>query len=311
MEEMEDPLPRSTPGTPNSWTKNKFRIRWLQPTLVCRAKIPVILEDLRVFQNMLDIEEFYTSYQLLQNIQVWRFHRTWEKLSPSGWRRFVWTSAVDVFPCPVTIMDRFEPINIKRANSVGSRGDNIYRIQIGDPCPISGSVWSNTDKYLSIDWSFGNGTADIVTNSSGTSAPLTPYDTEHLLKLLIGWWRPRPVWPHAVGSSWTPQDKLSFFVPQNLGFNVYLQYVFSAANMLAGCPKKVWRRGMIMNLTFNDLVSRLQILTRVENTTVWTIATQIEETIRDVRKMWTTIQQMGQNLLQIPFQTTPIFFESH
>lgn len=270
--------------------------------LVCRAyKDPVILEDLRVFQNMLDIEEFYiaaTNY--FQNIQ--------SEILPhmrkivTKWMEEVCLDQqchVDVFLLSCNIMDRFlSQLNIKKGQFQLVAAATIFiASKLVDPCPISGSVLVKyTDNTYQLTELLEMELL-ILSKLKWDLSAVTPYDfLEHLLKLLIDD-------GGLVQSDLMQSDLLNatgqviILCATEFRFSMYPPSMLSSAALAyaAKVAQSLAQRDDY-EFDFNDLVSRLQILTRVENDCLNDCIHQIEETIREASEnVDNHIQQMGQN----------------
>jgi len=259
----------------------------------CHAyKDPVILEDSRVFQNMLDIEEFYiaaTNY--FQNIQ--------SEILPHM-RKIVtdWMLEVcydqnchaDVFLLSCNIMDRFlSQVNIKKSQfQLVAAATLFIASKLVDPCPITGSyLVKYTDNTYQLTELLEMELL-ILSKLKWDLSAVTPYDfLEHLLKLLI------------EDGSILPNDlmnKTEKFIIQcatEFRFSMYPPSMLSSAALAAAA------QGLGVDIT--ELITRLQILTRVENDCLSDCIHQIEETFREATENDTNnqMQQMGQNSTNI------------
>jgi len=121
---------------------------------------------------------------------------------------------------------------------------------------------------------------------------VTPYDfLEHLLKLLIE--------DGAIIQSDLMQsdllkaaEEVIILCATEFRFSMYPPSMLSSAALVVAA--KVAHRSDY-EFDFPDLISRLQILTRVENDCLNDCIHQIDETIREASENVESIQQMGQN----------------
>jgi len=267
--------------------------------LVCQAyKDPVILEDSRVFQNMLDIEEFYiaaTNY--FQNIQ--------SEILPHM-RKIVtdWMLEVcldqqchaDVFLLSCNIMDRFlSQLNIKKGQfQLVAAATLFIASKLVDPCPITGSsLVKYTDNTYQLTELLEMELL-ILSKLKWDLSAVTPYDfLEHLLKLLI------------EDGAILQSDLLQSELLKNTGevislcatefrFSMYPPSMLSSAALAAAIQGLAQRDDHEFDIS--DLITRLQILTRVENDCLTDCIHQIEETFREATENVNNhMQQMGQN----------------
>jgi len=265
---------------------------------VCRAyKDPVILEDLRVFQNMLEIEEFYiAASNYFQNIQ--------SEILPHM-RKIVteWMMEVcldqkchaDVFLLSCNIMDRFlSQLNIKKGQfQLVAAATLFIASKLVDPCPISGSsLVKYTDNTYQLTELLEMELL-ILSKLKWDLSAITPYDfLEHLLKLLIedgALVQSDPMQSDLLKAT----EQVIILCATEFRFSMYPPSMLSSAALAATAQGLAQRDDY--EFDFSDLVSRLQILTRVENDCLNDCIHQIEETFREASENVNNhIQQMGQ-----------------
>jgi len=265
--------------------------------VVCRAyKDPVILEDLRVFQNMLDIEDFYiaaTNY--FQNIQS-EIRPHMRKLV-TDWMMDVYLDQKchpDVFLLSCNIMDRFlSQLNIKKNQfQLVAAASLFIASKLVDPCPIQGSILVKYTDNSCLLTELLEMELLILSKLKWDLSAVTPYDfLEHLLKLLIE--------DGAIIQSDLMQsdllkaaEEVIILCATEFRFSMYPPSMLSSAALVVAA--KVAHRSDY-EFDFPDLISRLQILTRVENDCLNDCIHQIDETIREASENVESIQQMGQN----------------
>jgi len=294
MEELRcDEVFHETSNSPQS----KSQLSYNHP-IVCRAyKDPVILEDQRVFQNMLEIEEFYiaaTNY----------FTNTQSEIKPHM-RKIVtdWMLEVcidqkchaDVFLLSCNIMDRFlSQLNIKKGQfQLVASATMFIASKLVDPCPITG-----TDLVLATDSTYQltellEMELLILSKLKWDLSAITPYDfLEHLLRLLT-----------MDGDDISLESDLLRRKTENVIILCATEYRFSMypPSMLSSAAIAAAAQGLSADHEFghefdiSELITRLQILTRVENDCLNNCIHQIEETFREAtNNVNNHIQQMEQ-----------------
>ncbi|XP_023334158.1 G1/S-specific cyclin-D2 [Eurytemora carolleeae] len=260
--------------------------------LVCRAyRDPVILEDTRVFQNMLDIEEFYVAASNY-------FQNTQTEIKPHM-RKIVtdWMLEVcldqnchaDVFLLSCNVMDRFlSQINIRKNQFQLVAAATIFiSSKLVDPCPITGcDLIKYTDNTYQLTELLEMELL-ILSKLKWDLSAVTPYDfLDYLLRLLShgnsalsntssGW---------GADSSALRRHTENFIIlcATEFRFSMYPPSMLSSAALAAAAHSLDAGDGEINGggLDLGLLVKKLQVYTRVENDCLQTCIQQIEDTFK-------------------------------
>lgn len=272
------------------------------PEMVCRAyKDPVILEDNRVFENMLDIEECYmaaTNY----------FQNTQSEIKPHM-RKIVtdWMLEVcqdqnchaDVFLTSCNMMDRFlSQLCIKKSQFQLVAASTIFiASKLVDPCPVSSvDLIKYTDNTYDITEILEMELL-ILSKLKWDLSAVTPYDfLEHLLRLL------------REGGDILESDLLrrhteNFIIlcATEFRFSMYPPSMLSSAAIAAAAQGLLERSDHHYDI--QELVGRLQILTRVENECLQDCIQQIENTFQAAAE--NINNQMQISPAKTPSKSTP------
>jgi len=291
-------------STPEPRTNQYDYVGYSLP-VVCRAyKDPVILEDLRVFQNMLDIEEFYiAAANYFQNIQ--------SEILPhmrkivTDWMMDVYLDQKchpDVFLLSCNIMDRFlSQLNIKKSQfQLVAAASLFIASKLVDPCPIQGSILVKyTDNSYQLTELLEMELL-ILSKLKWDLSAITPYDfLEHLLKLVVedgAILQTDFMHPELLKAT----EEVIILCATEFRFSMYPPSMLSSAALAVAAKVAHRATRNDYDFDFTDLVSRLQILTRVENDCLNDCIHQIDETIREAKEnVDNDIQQMGQNSTNI------------
>jgi len=267
-------------------------------SLVCRAyKDPVILEDERVFQNMLDLEETY--------ISVTNYFSNRQSEIKPHMRKIVtdWMLEVcidqhchaDVFLLSCNIMDRFlSQLNIKKNQfQLVASATMFIASKLVDPHPISSS-----DLVLATDNTYQHTELLemellILSKLKWDLSAITPYDfLEHLLRLLT-----------LCNDDLQLESELLRRKTENVIILCATEYRFSMypPSMLSSAAIAAAAKGLSAdekfehNLDISELIRRLQYLTRVENDCLNSCIRQIEETFREATNNVNNSRQPREN----------------
>jgi len=274
------------------------------PEMVCRAyKDPVILEDNRVFENMLDIEE---AYMAASNY----FQNTQSEIKPHM-RKIVtdWMLEVcqdqnchaDVFLTSCNMMDRFlSQLCIKKSQFQLVAASTIFiASKLVDPCPVSSlDLIKYTDNTYDITEILEMELL-ILSKLKWDLSAVTPYDfLEHLLRLLT------------EGGAILESDLLrrhteNFIIlcATEFRFSMYPPSMLSSAAIAAAAQGLLERSEYHGQYDIQDLVGRLQILTRVENECLHDCIQQIENTFQAAAE--NINNQMQISPVKTPSKSTP------
>lgn len=277
--------------------------------LVCRAyKDPVILEDNRVFQNMLDIEEFYiaaTNYFATTQSEI----RPHMRKIVTDWMLEVCLDQnchADVFLLSCNIMDRFlSQLNIRKSQFQLVAAASIFiASKLVDPCPIAGcDLVKYTDNTYQLTELLEMELL-ILSKLKWDLSAVTPYDfLEYLLRLLA------EEGAGIVDSAVLRRHTENFIIlcATEYRFSGYPASMLSSAALAAaatalanttagqqqdGCDQLIGggggaedqlTAGSRQPLDTDNLVARLQILTRVENDCLHGCIQEIENTFHAAR----------------------------
>jgi len=249
---------------------------------VCKAYLdPVLLEDGRVFRNMLNTEEFYISdNNYFENVQ--------KEIKPHM-RKLVtdWMLEVcldqnchaDVFLLSCNVMDRFlSQVNIKKNQfQLVAASTMFIASKLVDPCPITGLdlvKYSDNTYQLS---ELLEMELVILSRLKWDLSTVTPYDfLEHLLKMVMEN-NGTLLETDQMKSIRNDAEKLIILCATEFRFSMYPPSMLSSA-ALAHSAQELEKRSLCRQLNVNQLISRLQILTRVENDCLNDCIYQIERT---------------------------------
>jgi len=269
--------------------------------MVCRAyKDPVILEDNRVFENMLDIEEFYMAASNY-------FQNTQSEIKPHM-RKVVtdWMLEVcqdrnchaDVFLMSCNMMDRFlSQLSIKKGQFQLVAAATIFiASKLVDPCPVSSmDLIYYTDNTYDITEILEMELL-ILSKLKWDLSAVTPYDfLEHLLRLLT------------EGGAILESDVLRrktenviMLCATEFRFSMYPPSMLSSAAIAAAA--QVLLEQSDHQYDIEELIARLQILTRVENECLHDCIQQIENTFQAAAE---NIEKMQMSPNKSPTKSTP------
>jgi len=248
------------------------------PPLVCMAyRDPVILEDNRVFQNMLDIEEFYvaaTNY--FQNKQ--------SEIKPHM-RKIVtdWMLEVcldqnchaDVFLLSCNVMDRFlSQLNIRKNQFQLVAASTIFiASKLVDPCPITAcDLIKYTDNTYQVTELLEMELL-ILSRLKWDLSAITPYNfLEYLLRLLAE--------SSSLDSTVLRRHTENFIIlcATEFRFSMYPPSMLSSAALAAAASSL--DDNYKEQLQNKSLVQQLQHLTGVENDVLNSCIRQIEDTFK-------------------------------
>jgi cyclin D2 len=287
---------------------------------VCRAyKDPVILDDARVFNNMLDIEEFYvaaTNY----------FQSAQTEIKPHM-RKIVtdWMLEVcldqnchaDVFLLSCNIMDRFlSIINIKKGQFQLVAASTLFiASKLVDPCPISASDLINYTDFTYQVNELLEMELLILSKLKWDLSAITPYDfLEYLLKLLTDDTSARtcttsgqliPPLEERLDTDLLKKSTENFIVlcATEFRFSMYPPSMLSSAALAAAASRLEEQQldnNSIEQLdnrlsTRNSLLKQLQVLTGVELECLMSCVQQIEETSRAASQNYTNSMRQTSN----------------
>jgi len=248
----------------------------LQPLFTFAYQDPVLLQDSRVFRNMLDIEEFYLAasnyFQIVQ-----------QEIKPNM-RQIVtsWMLEVcmdqnchaNVFLLSCNIMDRFlSQLGIKKSQfQLVAAATMFIASKLADPCPITGTelVRYTNDTYnltelLEMELL-------ILSKLKWDLSAVTPYDfLEHLLRQL----QEDGGFLHQDDSNSSRllkeeqfkknTERIILNCAQEFRFSLYTPSMLSSAAIAtAAALGMTTNGGQESDFDINELVRRLQILTRVD-----------------------------------------------
>lgn len=248
----------------------------LQPLFTFAYQDPVLLQDSRVFRNMLDIEEFYLAasnyFQIVQ-----------QEIKPNM-RQIVtsWMLEVcmdqnchaNVFLLSCNIMDRFlSQLGIKKSQfQLVAAATMFIASKLADPCPITGTelVRYTNDTYnltelLEMELL-------ILSKLKWDLSAVTPYDfLEHLLRQL----QEDGGFLHQDDSNSNRllkeeqfkknTERIILNCAQEFRFSLYTPSMLSSAAIAtAAALGMTTNGGQESDFDINELVRRLQILTRVD-----------------------------------------------
>jgi len=248
----------------------------LQPLFTFAYQDPVLLQDSRVFRNMLDIEEFYLAasnyFQIVQ-----------QEIKPNM-RQIVtsWMLEVcmdqnchaNVFLLSCNIMDRFlSQLGIKKSQfQLVAAATMFIASKLADPCPITGTelVRYTNDTYnltelLEMELL-------ILSKLKWDLSAVTPYDfLEHLLRQL----QEDGGFLHQDDSNSNRllkeeqfkknTERIILNCAQEFRFSLYTPSMLSSAAIAtAAALGMTTNGGQESDFDINELVRRLQMLTRVD-----------------------------------------------
>lgn len=230
----------------------------LQPLFTYSYQDPVLLEDARVFRNMLEIEEFYLAASNY-------FHMVQQEIKPNM-RQIVTSWMLEVcmdqncqantFLLSCNIMDRFlSQLNIKKSQfQLVAAATMFIASKLADACPITGSelVRYTNDTYklselLEMELL-------ILSKLKWDLSAVTPYDfLEHLLRLLQD---------DVSLLQKTNAERIIIACAKEFRFSLYPPSMLSSAAIAIAAALDLTQDSRD---TEAQLVRRLQELTRVEN----------------------------------------------
>jgi len=244
---------------------------------VRRAQLdPVLIDDERVFRNMMNTEEFYVSdNNYFENVQK-EIKPHMRKLV-TDWMLEVCCDQqchVDVFLLACNIMDRFlSEVNIsKRQFQLVAAATMFIASKLIEPCPISGSqLVKYTDNTYQLTELLEMELV-ILARLKWDLCSITPYAfLEHLHKLVV---EETSLLERNVMKDIKDQaETLIILCATEFRFSNYPPSMLSSA-ALAHSAQEL----QISQLKVNELINRLQILTRVENDCLNDCIYQIERT---------------------------------
>lgn len=253
--------------------------------LFCRAyKDPVLIEDSRVFRNMLDVEEFYLSatnyFQMVQH-----------EIKPNM-RQIVTTWMLEVcldqhfqanvFLLSCNILDRFlSQLGIKKSQFQLVAAATVFiASKLVEPCPISGTdlIRYTDDTYQLTE--LLEMELLILSKLKWDLSAITPYDfLHHLLRLLE---EEGPLLQEEQFRVQEFSQTILLSCAKDFRFSMYTPSMLSSAAIATAAA--IGLRGEAGNFDITELVRRLQILTRVENDCLKTCIHEMHENLVRGRK---------------------------
>jgi len=256
------------------------------PPAIHAYKDPVILEDSRVFHNMLEIEEFYIAatnyFQAVQSEILPHMRKM-----VTDWMLEVCLDQrchVDVFLLSCNIMDRFlSQIEIKKSQfQLVAAATMFISSKLVDPCPISGNdLVKYTDKTYNLTELLEMELL-ILSKLKWDLSAVTPYDfLEYLVRLLC-------MDGDILRSDLARNDLLKH--TKNLIILCATEFRFSMypPSMLSSAALTTSANTLGTQVNVEALKLRLQLLTRVENVCLNDCIYQIEKTFQENH-----MQQLG------------------
>lgn len=236
----------------------------LQPLFTLAYKDPVLIEDSRVFRNMLEIEEFYlaaTNY----------FQMVQQEIKPNmrqivtDWMLEVCIDQnchVNVFLLSCNIMDRFlSQLRIKKSQFQLVAAATVFiASKLADPCPVTGSeLVRYTDDTYSLSELLEMELL-ILSKLKWDLSAVTPYDfLEHLLRLLQ---EEGPMLQEEQFKKNT--ERIIINCAKEFRFSMYTPSMLSSAAIATAAAVGLSGRGRQSNIDVTELVSRIRFLTSVE-----------------------------------------------
>jgi len=199
-------------------------------------------------------------------------------------------------------MDRFlSQLNIKKSQfQLVAAASLFIASKLVDPCPIQGSILVKyTDNSYQLTELLEMELL-ILSKLKWDLSAITPYDfLEHLLKLLVedgAILQSDFMHPELLKAT----EEVIILCATEFRFSMYPPSMLSSAALAVAAKVAHRATRNDYDFDFTDLVSRLQILTRVENDCLNDCIHQIDETIREAKEnVDNDIQQMGQNSTNI------------
>jgi len=234
----------------------------LQPLFCLAYKDPVLVEDTRVFRNMLEIEEFYcaaTNYFQMVQHEI----RPNMRQIVTDWMLevcFDQNCHANVFLLSTNIMDRFlSQLGIKKSQFQLVAAATVFiASKLVDPCPIPGSdlVRYTDDTYTLTE--LLEMELLILSKLKWDLSAVTPYDfLEHLLRLLQ---EEDPVIQEEQFRKNT--ERIIINCAKEFRFSMYTPSMLSSAAIATAAALGL---STDSNFDITELINRLQFLTRVEN----------------------------------------------
>jgi len=257
----------------------------LQPLFTFAYQDPVLIQDSRVFRNMLEIEEFYLAasnyFQMVQ-----------QEIKPNM-RQIVtsWMLEVcmdqnchaNVFLLSCNIMDRFlSQLAIKKSQfQLVAAATMFIASKLADPCPITGTelVRYTNDTYnltelLEMELL-------ILSKLKWDLSAVTPYDfLEHLLRQL----QEDEMQEQSTSNRLLQEDqfkknteRIILNCAQEFRFSLYTPSMLSSAAIATAAV--LGTSSQDPDFDINELVRRLQILTRVDYDYLVTCINEMHENL--------------------------------
>jgi len=257
----------------------------------------ILLEDSRVFRNMLTTEECYVSdNNYFENVQ--KEIKPHMRKHVTDWMLEVCIDQgchVDVFLISCNIMDRFlSQVNIsKKQFQLVATATIFIASKLVEPFPINGTTLVEYTDNLYQLTELLEMELVILSRLNWDLCAVTPYSfLEYLLRLILGEDTINQNEKNLFEEIKKQAQPLIILCAHYLRFSMYPPSMLSSAALAHAAQDLNRSSGLQFNV--NELINRLQILTQVENDCLNDCIYQIELTKEENRPKTTAYQQQQQ-----------------